>query len=74
MTTPTPDCLRQEARIMRSAAKRIWSESEDLLARATALNRAAQKLEAEADTLEDIQRIQTLHGGPVRLARKERVA
>lgn len=74
MTTPTPDCLRQEARIMRAAAKRIWSESEDLLARATALNRAAQKLEAMAEEHEDIQRIQALAGRPVQLAKKARAA
>lgn len=74
MTTPTPECLRQEARAMRAAAKRIWSESEDLLARATALNRAAQKLEMMAEEREDIERIQALAGQPVRLARKARAA
>ena len=61
---------------MRQAAKRIWSESEDLLARATALNRAAQKLEAMAEEQEDVARIQRLAGGPVtvRRPRKARAA
>lgn len=74
MTMPAPDCLRHEARIMRAAAKRIWSESEDLLARATALNRAAQKLEAMADDEEDLARIAALAGRPVRLTKKARAA
>lgn len=75
MQTPTPDWLRYEAKIMRQAGQRIWSESEDLLARATALNRAAQTLEAMAEEQEDLARIQQLSGGPVQVSRrKERAA
>lgn len=60
--------------MMRAAAKRIWAESEALLARATALNRAAREIEAMADDRDDIARVQALAGRPVRLAKGDRLS
>jgi DNA polymerase/3'-5' exonuclease PolX len=71
MLRPTPDALRQEARILYRTAERVRCEGEELIARATALKQAARALEEHAADLEDVARIQRLAGGPVQVRRSK---
>jgi hypothetical protein len=68
-----PAVLRETAALIRKQQHAVWLQSEDLLALATTLGEKAQRLEEQAELLED-QEAASEWLGPTVVARRESAA
>lgn len=74
MTSPTSHQLRREAKALREAARRTWFLSEELLEQATAMNAEAQRMEQQADTLDELRTAEPFVGSQIKPRKERRVA